>query len=87
MIELDALELVFKGLHSVAVCLHLLTWQLVFFMIWSITSCESPLTSKRLMPISMVIRRPQRRASYSTILLDGGGGMSADYIPHVLPEE
>jgi hypothetical protein len=26
-------------------------------------------------------------ASYSTILLDGGGGMSADYIPHVLPEE
>jgi hypothetical protein len=41
-------------------------------MTWSITSCESPRTSRRLMPVSMAILRPQRRASYSAMLFDAG---------------
>jgi hypothetical protein len=48
------------------------SWQLAFFMTWSITSCESPLTSRRLMPVSMAIMRPQRRASYSAMLFGVG---------------
>jgi hypothetical protein len=72
MVELDAIKFFLEGAHGLAISSIFLSWQLAFFMTWSIMSCESPLTSRRLMPISMAIRRPQRRASYSAMLLDVG---------------
>jgi hypothetical protein len=49
-------------------------------MTWSITSCESPLTLRRLMPVSMAILRPQRRALYSAMLFDAGKCMRTAYL-------
>ena len=48
------------------------SWQLDSFITRSMTSYESPRTSRRLMPSSMAMRRPLRSASYSTMLLDAG---------------
>jgi hypothetical protein len=72
VVELDAVEFVLEGPHDLAVRLQLIVVALAFFMTWSITSCESPHTSRRFMPISMAILRPQSRASYSAMLFDAG---------------
>jgi hypothetical protein len=72
VIKLNAVELVLEGPHGLAVRVHLVVVVLAFFKTWSITSCESPCTSRRLTPISMEILRPQSRASYSAMLFDVG---------------
>jgi hypothetical protein len=72
VIELDAVELVLEGSHGIAVGLHLIV--VTAHILHDLVNHELrfPLTSRRLMPVSMAIRRPQRRASYSTMLLDAG---------------
>jgi hypothetical protein len=72
VIKLNAIELVLEGSHGLAVRLHLVVVAACVFMTWSITSCESPRTSRRFTPISMAILRPQSRASYSSMLFDAG---------------
>jgi hypothetical protein len=62
----------FKGTHRVAVCLNLLI--VATHILHHLVNHELRvlLMSRHLMPVTMAIRRPQRRASYSAILLDAG---------------
>jgi hypothetical protein len=70
MIELDAIELVLENAHGVALGLHLFI--VATHVLHDLVDHELRISPdvERLMPVSMAIRRPQRRTSYSAMLFD-----------------
>jgi hypothetical protein len=80
VIELDAVEFVLEGAHGIAVCFHLLI--VATLVLHDLVNYEMrvSLTLRRLMLVSMAIRRAQRRASYSATLLDAGKCKCTSYL-------
>jgi hypothetical protein len=72
MVKLDVVEPVFEGLYSTAVRLHLVVMTTRILHDLVDNELRVPLASRRLMPVSMAILSPQRRASYSAMLFDAG---------------
>jgi hypothetical protein len=80
MVKLEAIELVLEGSYNIAVCLHFVVVTTRIFHDLIDHELRVPLTSRRLMSVSMAIRSPQRRASYSAMLFDTGKGRRTTYL-------